>query len=65
MSNIRGVFGKYVDKCNRMRIKYARTLRTVLMQFLEFCVVVCIFDDFIERWVYFDWKNYRHYQQSV
>ena len=34
----------------------------ILVQFLEFFVVVCIFDEFIELWVYFDGeKNYRHY----
>ena len=37
----------------------AKTLRTVLVKFLELCVVVCIFDEFIERCVYFDGKNYR------
>ena len=26
-SHIRGVFGKYVDKCNRMRIKYTRRMK--------------------------------------
>ena len=24
---VRGVFGKYVDKCNRMRIKYTRRMK--------------------------------------
>ena len=37
------------------------TLRTVLVQYIEFCVLVCNFDDFVDRLVYFDEKNYRNY----
>ena len=37
------------------------TLRTVLVQILEFCVVICIFDDFIKRWLYFNGKSYINY----
>ena len=37
------------------------TLRTVLVQYIEFCVVVCNFDDFVDRLVYFGGKNYRNY----
>ena len=32
--HIRGVFGKYVDKCNRMRIKYTRQMK--------FCINQCL-----------------------
>ena len=30
---IRGVFGKYVDKCNRMRIKYTRQMKFCINDF--------------------------------
>ena len=40
------------------------TLRTVLVQYIEFFVVVCNFDDFVDRLVYFVGKNYRNYQES-
>ena len=40
------------------------TLRTVLVQYIEFFVVVCNFDDFVDRLVYFVGKNYRNYQVS-
>ena len=40
---------------------YTMTLCTVLVQFLEFCVVVCIFDDFNEFCVCFDSKYYRNF----
>ena len=41
------------------------TLRTALVQYIEFCVVVCNFDDFVDRLVYFDGKiNYKNYQVS-
>ena len=33
---------------------YTMTLRTVLVQ--DFCVVVCNFDEFVDRLVYFDGK---------
>ena len=32
------------------------TLRTVLVPNIEFCVVVCNFDDFVDDLVYFDGK---------
>ena len=41
------------------------TLRTILVQSLELCVVVCIFYAFIERWIFFDGKNNRTFQLSV
>ena len=31
--NIRGVFGKYVDKCNRMRIKYTRHMKFCINEY--------------------------------
>ena len=37
------------------------TLRTVLVQYIEFYVVVCNFDDQFDRSVYFDGQNYRNY----
>ena len=36
------------------------TVCTVLVQFIEFCVVECNFDDFVDRLVYFDGTNYRN-----
>ena len=30
---IRGVFGKYVDKCNRMRIKYTRRVKFCINEY--------------------------------
>ena len=46
--------------------RFTMTLRTVLVQYIEFCVVhvVCNFDDFVDRLVYFDGKNYRNDQVS-
>ena len=40
------------------------TLRTVLVQYIEFCVVVCNFDDFVDLLLVFDGKTYRNYQVS-
>ena len=45
--------------------RFTLTLRTVLVQYIEFCVVVCNFDDFVDRLVYIDVKiNYKNYQES-
>ena len=33
------------------------TLRSVLVQYIELCVVVCNFDDFVDLLVYFDGEN--------
>ena len=33
VSNIRGVFGKYVDKFNRMRIKYTRQIKFYINEY--------------------------------
>ena len=33
ISKIRGVFGKYVDKCNRMRIKYTRRMKFFINEY--------------------------------
>ena len=33
MHNIRGVFGKHVDKCNRMRIKYTRRMTSCINEY--------------------------------
>ena len=44
--------------------RFTMTLRTVLVQYIEFFVVVCNFDDFVDRLVYFVGKNYRNYQVS-
>ena len=41
--------------------RFTMTLRTVLVQYIEFCLVVCNFDDFVDRLMYFDGKNYRNY----
>ena len=30
---IRGVFGKYVDKCNRMRIKYTKQMKFCINEY--------------------------------
>ena len=35
-------------------------LRTVMVPYIELCVVVCNLDDFVDRLVYFDGKNYRN-----
>ena len=51
-------------KCCIHLSRFTMTLRTVLMQYIEFCVVVCNFDDFVDLLVYFDGKNYRNYQVS-
>ena len=40
---------------------FTMTLRTVLVQNIEFCVVVCNFDDYVDRLVYFERKNYRNF----
>ena len=46
--------------------RFTMTLRTVLVQYIELCVVVCNFDDFVDRlvYMYFHGKNYRNYQVS-
>ena len=40
------------------------TLRTVLVKYIEFCVEVCNFDDFVDRLEVYDGKTYRNYQVS-
>ena len=32
-----------------------------MVQSIEFCVEVCDFEDFVDRLVYFDGRNYRNY----
>ena len=44
--------------------RFTMTLRTVLVQYIDFCVEVCNFDDFVDLLVYFDGKTYRNYQVS-
>ena len=43
--------------------RFTMTLRTVMVQYtgIQFCLVVCNFDDFVDRLVYFDRNYYRIY----
>ena len=45
--------------------QFLLTFCAVMVPFQELYVVVCIFDKFIKRWVYFDGKNYRNFELSV
>ena len=54
--------GTLVIVCGTLTLsQFLLTFRAVFVPFLELCVVVCIFDEFIERWVYFDGKNYKNF----
>ena len=54
------VIKSYLKWCIHLS-RFTMTLLTVLVQYIEFCEVVCNFDELVDRLVYFDGKNYRNY----